>query len=190
MRDIITSARLTLRSYEAEDAARVCELLGNFDVSKMLSRAPHPYTIDSYETFFATLPPKRLAGTDFVFAITTRAQGLIGAIGLHKSERAAAFGEQLYELGYWIGKPFWGLGYATEAGSAILGALEEDLGPQAVVAGHFTENPQSGHVLEKLGFHYVPGDSTIFCVARQAEVPDRNMVRPASNPNPERSPRP
>ncbi len=79
---------------------------------------------------------------------------------------------------------YWGLGYATEAGRALLAAFDADLGLQDLVSGHFTENPRSGHVLEKLGFHYVGQESLLFCVARGLQVPHRSMLRAARDSRP------
>ena len=194
MRDIITSDRLTLRPLTLADAARVCELVGNYDVSKMISRAPYPYALEDANQWIGTHAALRAAGTDFPYAITTQEDGLIGVIGLHASARLSDVVTGAFELGYWVGQPYWGLGYATEAGRALIAAFDADLGPTPLVSGHFTENPQSGHVLEKLGFHYVGDPTTIFCVARQMDVPDKSMLRPAptsnSTQNPERSPTP
>jgi [ribosomal protein S5]-alanine N-acetyltransferase len=192
MRDIITSNRLTLRPLTLADAARVCELVGNYEVSKMISRAPYPYALEDANQWIGTHAAIRAAGTDFPYAITTLEDGVIGVIGLHASTRLSDVVTGAFELGYWLGQPYWGLGYATEAGHALIEAYDADLGPKPLVSGHFTENPQSGHVLEKLGFHYVGQPSTIFCVARQEEVPDLSMLRPAltKTPHSERSPTP
>jgi [ribosomal protein S5]-alanine N-acetyltransferase len=193
MRDIIKSDRLTLRPFTMADVDQVCGLVGNYEVAKMLSRAPHPYSVQDAQNWISRHDAGRAAGTDFPYAITLTSDGtLIGCIGLHKAVRLDEIAPNALEVGYWIGQPFWGQGYATEAGRALVAAFDEDLGPAPLVSGHFTENPQSGHVLEKLGFHYVGEPTTIFCVARNAEVPDVSMLRPApnSNPNPERSPTP
>jgi RimJ/RimL family protein N-acetyltransferase len=191
MRDIITSDRLILRPFTMADVPAVCALVGNYEVAKMLSRAPHPYSAADAEVWIAGHAQGRAAGTDFPYAITRAEDGvLIGCIGLHKPTRLQDIAPDAMEIGYWLGMPFWGYGYATEAGGALIGAYDQDLGPAPLVSGHFTENPQSGHVLEKLGFHYAGGQTTIFCVARNQEVPDLSMLRPSPNtPNPERSPK-
>ena len=84
------------------------------------------------------------------FAITLRAGGeLIGAIGIDvEPEHARA------ELGYWIGVPYWGRGYATEAAAALVTRAFEVLGLQRVFAYHFTTNPASGRVLQKIGMRH------------------------------------
>jgi ribosomal-protein-alanine N-acetyltransferase len=71
---------------------------------------------------------------------------LVGAIGLGiEPEHSRA------ELGYWVGVPFWREGYATEAGREVVRYAFEELGLNRVYAFHFTRNPASGRVLEKIG---------------------------------------
>lgn len=181
MRDIITSARLTLRHFTLADVPAMCPLIGNYDVAKMLARAPYPYAPSDGENWIATHPEARAAGTAYPYAIILTHSGeFIGGIGLHQTTRLEEIARAKYEIGYWLGEPYWGKGYATEAGSALIAAFDEDLGPAPLVSGHFTENPQSGHVLEKLGFHYVGAQTTLFCVARNEDVPDLSMLRPPS----------
>jgi RimJ/RimL family protein N-acetyltransferase len=93
-----------------------------------------------------------------VFAIANSGL-LIGCTGYR------AFGEDHAELGYWIGKPYWGLGYASEAVRAlIIHAFERD-GFDYLTVGHFTDNPASARVIAKFGF--VPqGRQVRDCAAR------------------------
>ena len=113
--------------------------LGDYDVAKMTSRIPHPYSEDDAEAFLAD----GIIGTYF-FVIQRKADGLfMGGTGLHPAEG--------YEFGYWLGKPFWGFGYATEAAYRLVRYAFEELGQQAVRASWFHDNPASGHVLAKLG---------------------------------------
>ena len=75
-----------------------------------------------------------------------RSGALIGCTGYR------AFGPDHAELGYWIGKPYWGMGYATEAVRAlILHAFETD-GFAYLTAGHFSDNPASERIIAKFGF--------------------------------------
>jgi RimJ/RimL family protein N-acetyltransferase len=55
------------------------------------------------------------------------------------------------ELGYWIARPHWGQGYATEAGLAVL-EIAATIGHRELIGSHFLDNPASGKVLRKLGF--------------------------------------
>jgi RimJ/RimL family protein N-acetyltransferase len=82
-----------------------------------------------------------------IFAVTLKPDGtFIGAVGLSlESEHSRA------ELGYWIGKPFWDLGYATEAARAVISYGFRQLGLNRIHARCFSFNKASAHVLEKLG---------------------------------------
>jgi RimJ/RimL family protein N-acetyltransferase len=87
------------------------------------------------------------AGTDYVFAILLRPGLFMGLCGLHPAGG--------WELGYWLGKPYWGKGYATEAGWRVVTFAFEELKAETLKAGWFHDNPVSGRVLEKLGFRLV-----------------------------------
>jgi len=85
-----------------------------------------------------------------MFAIERKEDGaLVGAVGLRlerEHDRA--------ELGYWIGVPYWGNGYATEAGKAVLRHGFEVEGLNRIYAFHFTNNPASGRVLQNIGMTF------------------------------------
>ena len=84
------------------------------------------------------------------FAIVLQAESaLIGAIGL-----TIVSNDQRAELGYWIGKPYWGNGYCTEAAQLVLRHGFEDLGLNRIEALHMSRNPVSGRVLEKIGMQH------------------------------------
>jgi hypothetical protein len=86
-------------------------------------------------------------------------------IGLHRDDHGAV------ELGYWIARPYWGLGFATEAGRAVVDLAQESLRLDRLVAGHFLDNPASGHVLRKLGFVATGQMTTRASQARGCLVP-------------------
>jgi RimJ/RimL family protein N-acetyltransferase len=163
---ILNTARLTLRPLARADIARLIALANNWSVASRLGRMPHPYGEGEAEAFFATWAEKR-APQDTVLAIAN-ADGLIGCTGLHCHDGTAC------ELGYWLGEPYWGQGYASEAVGALVdhGFWVEER-PQ-ITAGHFIDNPASGRVLEKLGFRYI-GEARRFCLARGCEVASREM---------------
>jgi RimJ/RimL family protein N-acetyltransferase len=71
---------------------------------------------------------------------------VIGAVGLRVDRDHARA-----ELGYWIGKPYWGRGYATEAARAALRWGFDSLGLERIYAYHFARNAASGRVLRKIG---------------------------------------
>lgn len=172
MRDTIETPRLTLRPFGAGDAAPVAELVGDWDVARMLARVPHPYSIEDAQAWFATQPETRASGRDFPFAITTAHDGVIGCVGIHKPP-----GEEGFTLGYWLGRLHWGRGYATEAGAALLAHATEDLGLTHFHSEHFVGNDVSGRVLQKLGFAYTGEVRSMHCLARGADVEARQMAR-------------
>jgi RimJ/RimL family protein N-acetyltransferase len=137
--------RLMLRPGWSEDAPALSRAIGDEAVVRNLSRAPWPYALGDAQAFLhaATDP---LLPQFLIFARTQAAPRLVGGIGLHRDDCGAA------ELGYWIARPYWGLGFATEAGRAVVELAESSLRLDRLVAGHFLDNPASGHVLRKLGF--------------------------------------
>ena len=125
----------------------------------MTSRVPHPYNEGDAEAFIAMVDEHR-------FVIQRKSDGLfMGMAGLHGSD----------EFGYWLGKPFWGFGYATEAAYRLVTYAFEALGCETVHAGWFYDNPASGHVLAKLGARH-NGSNMRDCRARGMEVLCHDML--------------
>jgi len=137
------SQRLLLRPIWPEDWQALFAGIADEGVVRNLARAPWPYR-ESDARAFAALPADPLHPR---FLITRAADAVaVGCIGLNAVEEPGTV-----ELGYWIARPFWGQGFATEAGSAVL-AIAAALGHREAVASHFLDNPASGKVLRKLGF--------------------------------------
>ncbi len=163
MAEAIRTERLTLRRPRAADAARVGKLSRDKDVARMVTLMPYPQPDISAEGFLLIMEARESLGHDHVFAIELPGEGLIGLCGAH------ARGEVGFEIGYWLGRAYWGSGYATEAARAVTAhACALDRGP--VFAGHFTDNPASGRVLEKVGFVYTGEVTPRFSLARGAKV--------------------
>ena len=166
----ISAERLILRAATAADAPLIAELANDWDVARMLAAMPYPYALSDARAWLgrlATQDPR----TDVVFALEHRQLGLIGMLGLEQREGCRT------ELGYWLGRPFWGRGYATEAARAALAWAHGVWRRNVVWAGHFAENPASGQVLCKAGFLYTGEVAQTPCVARGAAlVPNRRMV--------------
>ena len=100
----------------------------------------------------------------------SRSAGLVGAAGLtYGSTGRRWLKEREAELGYWIGVPFWGKGYATEAAMALLHRAFYDLGMETVWCGYYDGNEQSRRVQEKCGFVYDHTDTHAFCEALNEE---------------------
>ncbi len=130
-----------------EDAPSVAALAGDASVAEMTLLIPHPYVIQHAIDWFATHAGQFAAGASAQFAITDRAGGtLMGSIGIEFQARHAKA-----EIGYWIGRPFWGRGYATEAGRAVVRWAFESRGVERVESFCFTKNTASARVLEKIG---------------------------------------
>lgn len=139
----LATPRLKLRPYTEADIAELVPLIGTREVAATTLRIPHPYSEQAAGDFLAlTQEPGRIW-----LAITLRTDGRqIGGIGLRVDDQ-----HQHAELGYWLGVPFWGQGYATEAAREMLRYGFEDLGLHRIFASHFKHNPASGHILTKLG---------------------------------------
>lgn len=166
---VISTERLRLRRPRKSDAGRIAMLCGDLDVARMTSRVPHPYGLGEAEAFL-----DRLDARDPVheadFAIEHSVDGLIGMMSFFPNEDGRP------EMGYWIGRPYWGQGYATEATNRALVWAHRDWGRRYVLAGHFSDNPASGAVLCKAGFLYTGEIKLLPSAARGGEAPARMMV--------------
>lgn len=162
---IIETPRLRLRPAGTSDAARVADYASDYDVARMITSMPHPFAVEDAVSFLedATGPN----GDQAVFAIDDPETGLIGLVSFGSGPDA--------EFGYWLGKPWWGKGLATEAAVAALD-WARGTGRKFSVAGHFADNAASGAVLCKAGFLYTGEVQTKHCRARNEQVPTRMMV--------------
>jgi ribosomal-protein-alanine N-acetyltransferase len=146
----LDTARLRLRPFTLADAPDVQRYASDRDIAAMTLSIPHPYPDDGAEKWIGTHAAKYAEGKLASFAITERESGaLAGAIGLRLEP---AHGRA--ELGYWIAKPFWGRGYATEASRAMLRFGFEVLGLNKVHAAVFLKNPASDRVIRKIGMQW------------------------------------
>jgi RimJ/RimL family protein N-acetyltransferase len=141
---------LVLRSFTLEDAADVQRLAGEYDVASTLPNMPHPYEDGMAEKWMHACSEKFEKDEALNFAITRSIdKNLIGGIELRLDQE-----NKSGELGYWIGKPYWNRGYATEAAKAVVAYSFKVLKLNRVHAYHFKRNPASGRVLEKIGMRY------------------------------------
>ena len=147
--EVLLTERLLLRPPEEGDASSIASYLSEWEVAKNLSTPPHPYREEHALAYIAAARSSRADGRGYRFSICRRHDGmLMGITGLQVKENGAT------ELGYWIGKPFWGAGYATEAARRLVDFAFGELRLEQLVAGWFFDNPGSGRVLEKAGFVY------------------------------------
>ncbi len=146
----ITTERLTLRPLTHGDAATVQELAGERAIADTTLLIPHPYPDGAAEEWIATHQPSFAEGKGITLAITlTESQALMGAIGLIIHE-----GFNHAEMGYWVGVPYWGKGYCSEAAAGLLKYGFETRRFNRIHAHHFGSNPASGKVLTKIGMSY------------------------------------
>jgi [ribosomal protein S5]-alanine N-acetyltransferase len=158
---LLETERLLLRPLKAADISYCVPLLNDFEVSKNLSRVPYPYTEDDACAFIVRVAEGWRTGSDCPLAVLSKPGVFIGMCGIHPN--------QDWEVGYWLGRPFWGNGYATEAcGRAIAWAFDE-FKTEVLNAGWFHDNPASGRVLSKLGFR-ATGEEERSCVSRGGPV--------------------
>ncbi|MBP3348278.1 MAG: GNAT family N-acetyltransferase [Clostridia bacterium] len=137
--------RLCLRPWREEDAEALYPLARDPDVGPPAGWMPHTSVENSRQIIRTVL------SAPTVFAVCKREDGMpIGSIGLHKNDLACHDDE--YELGYWIGKPYWGQGMIPEASLEVLRYAFEDLGMARIWCGHYDGNVKSRRVQEKLGF--------------------------------------
>ena len=141
---VLETKRLALRAPRLEDAKTVAALANDRRIAENTARIPHPYKVKDAEGFIGTA---NKAGGEAVFLITLRDKTVIGACGLVPQDPAP-------ELGYWLGVPYWGKGYATEALHAVIDYAFGDFEHDALQAGARVTNPASRRVLEKCGFQW------------------------------------
>lgn len=138
----IETERLLLRAPRASDAPRIALLAGDYDVASMTGTIPHPYSEEMAADWVKSLH----AGEEGVAFAVEQAGSLIGCVGYRAVDESHA------EMGYWIGKPYWGFGYATEAARALILYIFAQESFDYLTIGHFRENPASARVIAKLGF--------------------------------------
>jgi RimJ/RimL family protein N-acetyltransferase len=163
----LESERLILRPPRPADIQAMAVWLGDFAVSRNLARVPHPYSEADAEDFVAKRG--RHGDGHYGFTILRKDDGVfLGGIALHLEDAG-------FEFGYWLGKPFWGVGYASEAARRLVQFAFERLDAPSVWAGWFHDNPASGHVLAKLGARH-NGSRMRNCAARGVKVLCHEML--------------
>ena len=143
----LETKRLRLRPFTLDDAPVLQRLVGEREIADTTLNIPHPYENGMAEAWIGTHRSAFEARETVTLAIDARDMDkLVGAMGLrlHLANECA-------EIGYWIGRVYWGRGYCTEAGRAMLDYAFGHIGLNRVHAAHLSRNPASGRVLVKLG---------------------------------------
>ena len=140
---VLKTDRLVLRAPSHADVPAMVALAGDRRVAENTTRIPHPYSAEDAEGFIDSINEN---GGETVFAIELDG-ALIGMCGIDLRRDGA-------ELGYWLGVPFWGRGYATETARAMIDYAFGKLRHEVLHSGARVSNPASRRVLEKCGFQW------------------------------------
>lgn len=147
LRPTIPTKRLILRPFVLADAADVQRLAGDKEIASTTVKIPHPYEDGMAEKWISTHQETFEGDEGLNLAITSRDTALlVGSVGLRIQRE-----HQRGELGYWVGKQFWGRGYGTEAAAAMVRHGFEAMSLNRIYACYLSRNPASGRVMEKIG---------------------------------------
>ena len=143
--------RLRLRPFVAEDASLLAELAGEREIADTMISIPHPFSIAAARTAIAASEASFQSGRSVHFAIESKGGvRLVGCVELRDVDRE----HSQAELSFWIGRPAWGRGYASEAARTVVRFGFEGLGLNRIYAYHMLRNPASGAVLRKAGMRH------------------------------------
>jgi RimJ/RimL family protein N-acetyltransferase len=143
----VTSHPVLLRLFTAADAPRVQLIAADARVAETTASIPHPYPEGAAAAWIATHDGDRQRGTQYTYAIATAdGETLVGAIALRP------IGDEHENIGYWIGRTYWGRGYATAATMALTALAFGYLDCEALAASYLQRNVASARVLEKCGY--------------------------------------
>lgn len=138
----IRTPRLLLRPPLPADVAVLSEQSSDFDISRMTSRMPFPNPPDSVRQWMASLS----SGEELARV------ALLNDAPIGVCSHMFRQGPGVSEIGYWVGKPFWGRGFATEMLRALIRSGFEIHGLDRITIRHFIDNPASARVIAKCGF--------------------------------------
>lgn len=163
-----TPDRLILRPFQREDAPRVRALASDYEVAKYCINLPHPYPAEAAEQWIASHEVLRSSGSGYPFAIVA-SEGVVGCISIkHNADTE-------FELAYWLGRPFWNKGLATEAAAAMLDFAFDRRALRYLRARFISDNAASARVLAKTGF-LATGRTRIFNTLLAKEVEMTHVV--------------
>jgi RimJ/RimL family protein N-acetyltransferase len=154
----LDAERLRLRALRPGDAASIAILVNDWEVVRYTTSIPYPYDVDMARAFIASQAerwliwqPGAALAEEIAFAIERKSDHeLVGCIGLQPGETHEQTGG--LEFGYWIGRTYWGRGYATEAVARLTRFAFETLRVEEIWAAAVPVNDASHRVLEKNGF--------------------------------------
>lgn len=148
---MIETKRLILRPWKESDAAALFRYASNPDIGPVAGWSPHTSEENSLEII------RTVFSAPETYAVVLKdTDEPVGSCGIMFSDslHSAEMKQNEAEIGYWIGKPYWGQGLIPEAVSALLKRSFEDLHLDTVWCGHYDGNTKSKRVIEKCGFRY------------------------------------
>jgi ribosomal-protein-alanine N-acetyltransferase len=146
----LDTERLVMRAFRLADVDAVAGLANDEEVARNTLNIPYPYARDDAVAWITSHAEQLERREAVTYAITERGlDRVVGAVGL-----ILELDHERAELGYWLGRPYWGRGYATEAARAVVRWGFEAFDLHRVHASHFPRNPASGRVLAKLGMRH------------------------------------
>ena len=140
---VLATARLVLRAPRRSDVKAIASFANDRRIAANTARIPHPYGIEDAEKFIASVNKRE---GEVCFAVTLDGAP-IGVCSVDLREDGP-------EMGYWLGVPHWGHGFATEATRALIDHAFGDLEHDMLISGARVNNPASRRVLEKCGFQW------------------------------------
>ena len=145
---LLKTPRLNLRFLQSEDALSILTLLKSSQVRLGTTHWPDNLDISYVRRWIKEVRAQKEQDVALVYAVCDHRQRLMGEISLVEIYETTA------NLTYWLGQSFWGRGYTTEAGEALL-AVAMNLGFHKVTALHLATNTASERVLKKLEFDFI-----------------------------------
>ncbi len=144
---VIPLSGLILRKLKRNDASSIAQYVNDSEIVKYTYNIPHPYSLKDGEEFVARSMKEWRKGTGYVFGIVLKKEvvGICSLMKVNTEHRNA-------ELGYWLGRKFWGQGIMTTAASAVVTFGFEELKLHRILVYHLEENIASKRIIEKFGF--------------------------------------
>lgn len=143
---MLKSDRLILKTPTLADAPDMAKFLNRKDTAHMMSHVPHPYTLDDAQNFITrtteAIDDKIFNG---IYDYNDNFMGIVSIIPRPNGD----------DIGYWLGREYWGNGFMTEACSLTISEYFATTGKSELFVSHFLLNDKSKSVVQKLGFEYV-----------------------------------
>ena len=147
--ETITTERLLLKLPQECDAPQIAELANNQQVSQNLGTMPFPYGLEDALGWIKQQTEVH-GSNGYNFAIFEKSNAtFMGTISIFNLMNGAP------EYGFWLGEPFWGKGYVSEAALTLRDVVFETLNAPFLLSKHMLDNPASGRIAEKCGLKEV-----------------------------------